>query len=99
MRLHKKVWLWWGKYWAIQFTKMDDEYSAGVRLNIRRPLLDLYCGALTVSFGKHAVYTDPRTRNWDSCRGMLFPDHPLFPLSKQETARLFGPSVEEARVL
>jgi hypothetical protein len=26
------------------------------------------------------VYTDPRTREWDSCRGMLFPDDPRFPL-------------------
>lgn len=84
MRLHKKVWLWWGKWWAVQFTAMSDEWSAGVRVNVRRPLLDLYFGPLTIAFGRHAVYTDPRTRTWDSCRGMLFQDDPRFPLDEKE---------------
>lgn len=84
MRLHKKVFLWWGKWWAVQLTLMLDEWSLGVRLNVKRPLLDLYFGGLTIAFGKHAVYTDPRTRTWDSCRGMLFPDHPQFPLDEKE---------------
>lgn len=77
MRLHKKVWLWWGKRWAIQFTAMWDEWSLGIRLNVRRPLLDLYFGGLTIAFGKHAVYTDPRTAQWDSCRGMLIEADPV----------------------
>jgi hypothetical protein len=59
---------------------MWDEWSLGLRLNVRRPLLDLYFGGLTVAFGKHAVYTDPRTRHWDSCRGFLFADDARFPL-------------------
>jgi hypothetical protein len=59
---------------------MVDEWSAGMRINLRRPLLDIYLGGLTIAFGRHAVYTDPRTREWDSCRGMLFPDDPRFPL-------------------
>ncbi len=84
MRLHRKVWLWWGRWWAVQFTRMADEASLGVRVNFRRPLLDLYFGPLTVAFGRHAVYTDPRTRHWDSCRGMLFPDDPHWPLDPKE---------------
>lgn len=80
MRVHRKVWLWWGRWWAVQFTRQWDEYSCGVRLNVRRPLLDFYLGPLTLAFGRHAVYTDPRTRTWDSCRGMLFLDDPNHPL-------------------
>ena len=84
--MHRRVWLWWGPWWAVQFTAMGDEWSAGVRLNVRRPLLDLYAGPLTVSVGRHAVYTDPRTRTWDSCRGMLFPDDAHFPFDGDPVA-------------
>jgi hypothetical protein len=78
--IHRKVWLWWGPWWAVQWVHMWDEASLGIRFNWQRPLLDLYFGPLTIAFGKHVVYTDPRTAQWDSCRGMLFPDdqhHPL----------------------
>jgi hypothetical protein len=82
MRIHRKVWLWWGKHWAVQLTLLHDgEISHGWRLNYRRPLFDLYLGPLTIALGRHAVYTDPRTRNWDSCRGMLFPDDSRFPMN------------------
>lgn len=77
MRLHRKVYLWWGTWWAVQLTLMADEWSAGVRINLPRPMLDIYFGPLTISFGRHAVYTDPRTREWDSCRGMLFESDPV----------------------
>lgn len=80
MRLHKKVYLWWGAWWAVQWVPVADEISLGWRLNRRRPLLDVYLGPLTIAVGRHAVYTDPRTRTWDSCRGMLFPDDPHHPL-------------------
>ena len=79
-RMHRKVWLYWGRWWAVQWMGLWDEASLGIRLNWRRPLLDLYGGPLTIAFGRHAVYTDPRTRHWDSCRGMLFPDDRCAPL-------------------
>lgn len=84
MRIHRKVWLWWGRWWAIQWVWLHDEVSLGVRCNWRRPLVDVYCGPLTIAVGRHAVYTDPRTRTWDSCRGMLFPDSGHFPLDAVE---------------
>jgi len=84
MRLHRKVFLWWGKWWAVQLTLMWDEWSLGIRANVKRPMIDFYLGGLTISFGRHAVYTDPRTRTWDSCRGMLFPDDPRWPLDEKE---------------
>lgn len=99
MRIHKKIWLWWNKWYAIQFTNMWDEYSLGVRINTKRPMIDFYFGGLTISLGKHAVYTDPRTRHWDSCRGMLFPDNHKFPLSPAETEKIFGKTTQEAQVL
>jgi hypothetical protein len=79
-RIHRKVWLWWGRWWAVQLVRQWDEWSLGVRLNLRRPMLDCYAGPLTIAFGRHAVYTDPRTRTWESCRGMLFPDDPYHPI-------------------
>lgn len=94
MRLHKKIWLWWGKWWAVQFSMLDDGecFVFGIRHNCKRPLLDIYLGShLTISFGRHAVYTDPRTRHWDSCRGMLFPDDARFP--SEEAQKLFDPRV------
>jgi len=80
MRIHKKVWIWWSKWWAIQYAHFWNEFPVGIRPNWQRPMLDLYIGPLTVSIGKHAVYTDPRTRHWDSCRGLLFHDDPNHPI-------------------
>ena len=84
MRMHHRVWLFWGKWWAVQFVALWDEVSLGIRFNMRRPVVDLYIGPLTIALGKHAVYTDPRTRTWDACRGMLFPDDAYFPLDPVE---------------
>lgn len=78
MRVHRKVWLWWGKWWALQFANQWEEFPVGLRPHWRRPMLDIYFGPLTLALGRHAVYTDPRTREWDSCRGMLMGDDPRF---------------------
>lgn len=85
--IHRKVWLAWNRWGAVQFARQWDELSCGVRLNWKRPLLDLYLGPLTLAVGKHAVYSDPRTRTNDSCRGMLFPDDHRWPLNEADAVK------------
>ena len=74
LRLHRKVFIWYGRWWAIQFVRMWDEFGFGIRPIFRRKLLDIYLGPITIAFGKHPVLTDPRTRQRDCCRGFVFED-------------------------
>ena len=46
MRLHRKVWLWWGRWWAAQYYRAPCA-SFGIHLDLRRPLLDLHGTVLT----------------------------------------------------
>jgi hypothetical protein len=71
--VHRKVWLWWGKWWAVQ-VQLPVTLAVGMRVELRRPLFDLYVGSVTVSVGRHAVITDESVRHADSCRGFLFAD-------------------------
>lgn len=87
MRIHHRVWLWWGRWWAVQFVALWDEVALGMRCNLRRPVLDLYLGPLTIAVGRHAVYTDERARYRDSCRGMLFHDDPHWPLPDADAVK------------
>jgi hypothetical protein len=77
-RLHKRVWLAWGPWWAVQAVWMW-EFSLGVRVEPRRPLLDLFLGPLTVAFGRHPVLTDPRMNQYHGGRGFVNAD----PVSQQ----------------
>ncbi len=72
-RPHSKVWLAWTDHLAVQFVKMP-ELALGVRYVWERGYLDLYLGPLTIAIGRHPVLTDPRTAQWDSCRGLLLVD-------------------------
>lgn len=73
MRVHRKVWLWWGKWWAVQ-VQLPVTLSLGVRLEFSRPMLDFYVASLTLSIGRHPAITDESVRHSDSCRGFLFTD-------------------------
>lgn len=73
-RLHKKVWLAWGRWWAIQGVWIWSEVSLGLRVEWRRPLLDLFLGPLTIAVGNHPVLTDPRMNQYYSGRGFVNAD-------------------------
>ncbi len=73
MRLNRKVWVWWGRYWAVQ-VQLPTTLALGVRIEPSRPMLDLYLFSLTVSLGHHPILTDESVRHADSCRGFLFSD-------------------------
>jgi hypothetical protein len=74
MRLHRKVWLWWGRWWAVQYLDTRDEVSLGFRFNWRHWLLDFYFGPLTIAFGKHPEITDLSEAQRRCCRGFLIGD-------------------------
>jgi len=78
-RLHQKVWLAWGRFWAVQFA--PEWVQIGFHVELRRPLIDLYIGPVTIAFGRHPALTDPRVAQRHSCRGFLigrFPDEAVF---------------------
>lgn len=72
-RHHRKVMLAWGAWWAVQLY-LFPQLSLGLRLELKRPMLDVYLGPLTIAFGRHPILTDERVRYADSCRGFLFND-------------------------
>lgn len=76
-RQHRKVWLAWGRWWAIQVIWLP-EFSFGIRVEPRRPLVDVFLGVATIAVGRHPVLTDPRTMHRHSGRGLLYPDDPIW---------------------
>lgn len=69
MRLHGKVWLWFGRWWAAQL-QLGDYFSLGVHLDWRRPYLDLHFAWFIVSIGDNPVMTHYRDKYRGSSRGM-----------------------------
>jgi hypothetical protein len=76
MRLHQKVWLWWGSWWAVQLYR-NRYVSLGVHVDFRRPYVDLHLGWLIISLGRNPVITNERDRLRGSCRGLLFREDPV----------------------
>lgn len=74
-RFHKKVWFAWGKWWAVQVVWLP-EISFGIRVEWRRPLVDIFFGVATIAIGKHPLLSDPRYQHRHSDRGFLY-DHAL----------------------
>jgi hypothetical protein len=74
-RLHAKVRLWWGRWWAVQFVTVD-WLSLGVHVEPRRPLVDLFLGPLTVALGRHPALTDPRLAHRHASRGFFIGGYP-----------------------
>lgn len=71
MRLHRKVWLWWGRGWAMQLY-LYPHVSLGVHVDFKRPYIDLHLVWLTASVGRNPVITQHADRHRGSCRGFLF---------------------------
>ena len=77
MRLHRKVWIWYGRYWAVQLVWLPWEFGLGVWMEPRRPLVDFHLLWFTVSFGERPVLTDEWQNRTHSGRGFLSGDYPL----------------------
>ena len=75
MRLHRKIWLWHGSWWAVQLY-VAPYLSAGLHIDLLRPYLDVHAGWLIVSIGSRPVITNAVDRYRHSCRGFLF-DEPV----------------------
>lgn len=75
-RLHKKVWLAWGKYWAVQVYR-GPYFSLGLHIDFRKPYMDVHFWWVIASVGREPVMTAERDRHRTSCRGFLFKDDPV----------------------
>ena len=75
MRVHRKVWLWHGRGWAVQLY-LAPYLSLGVHLDLARPLLDLHLGWFIVALGVRPEITNAVDRERASCRGFRF-DEPV----------------------
>jgi hypothetical protein len=76
MRYHRKIWIWWGPWWAAQFYWAKC-LSLGVHVDFASPYVDLHFLWFTVSVGNNPVITNERDRQRGSCRGFFFADSPL----------------------
>ncbi len=76
LRAHRKVWLVWTTWWAVQLV-LGEIGGFGVRLVATRPLLDIYLGPLTVSLGRHPIATEPDQRERFCCRGFIVTEKPV----------------------
>lgn len=74
--MHRKVWLWWGRYWAAQ-VYLARYVSIGVHVDFAMPYLDLHFLWVIASVGRNPVITNERDRLRGSCRGFLFRDDPV----------------------
>lgn len=68
--MHKKVWLWWGSWWAVQIQR-GQYCSLGVHLDWGKPYLDLHFFWLIASVGNNPVMTHLRDKHRGSSRGMF----------------------------
>lgn len=72
-RFHRKVWFVWGRWWAVQIVLVP-EFSFGVRVEPRRPLIDIFLGVATIAVGRHPLLSDPRYCHRHAGRGFVY-DH------------------------
>jgi hypothetical protein len=75
MRLHRKVWVWYGAWWAVQLY-VNRYVSLGVHLDWRRPVLDLHLGWFIVAVGVLPALTPAAEAQRHTCRGFLI-DRPV----------------------
>jgi hypothetical protein len=76
MRLHRKIWLWWNNWIAVQFY-WHASLSLGVHVDFTRPYVDFHFMWATLSIGRNPVMTNLKDRYRGACRGFLFQDGPV----------------------
>lgn len=76
MRIHRKVWLWHGRWWAVQL-QWGRYFSIGAHLDLAKPYLDLHFAWFIISIGNNPVMGHWQDRLRGSCRGMLRPETPI----------------------
>lgn len=76
-RAHRKVWLLWGNWWAIQLY-VGRYFSLGIHLDFRKPYFDLHFGWFTFSVGNDPIHTPQAEWKQQRCRGFITQDEPVF---------------------
>ena len=75
LRLHRKVFLAWNSWIAIQIV-FRVEISLGIAVHWDRPMIDFYLGPLTIAIGKNSVLTGQHERLRGRCRGFIIQGSP-----------------------
>lgn len=70
--IHRKVYLAWGRWWAIQVVLWLPELSLGIHVEPCRPLLDIYLPWVSISIGNHPVLSDERYKHLHFGRGFIY---------------------------
>jgi len=76
MRTHRKTWIWFGRWWAIQL-HLAPCLSFGVHLDLRRSYVDLYVACFSFTVGDNPVLTDAAEWKLNRCRGFITQDRPV----------------------
>ena len=76
MRTHRKVWVWWGRYWAVQLIWLPWEFGLGIWMEPRRPLLDIHLLWFTIAIGERPALTAEWQNSIHSGRGFFTGDYP-----------------------
>jgi hypothetical protein len=71
VRIHRKVWLWHGDWWAVQLYA-NKYVSVGLHIDFARPYVDLHLAWIIASIGSRPVITNAVDRLRHTCRGFLF---------------------------
>ena len=71
-----RVWVAWGRGWAVQ-AYWYPCVSLGLHVDLGRPLVDVHLGIVTIALGPAAHITGQRDRHTHTCRGFLFADDPV----------------------
>jgi hypothetical protein len=74
-RIHRKVFLAWNRWAAVQFV-FKLEIALGVAFHWERTMLDIYLGPLTLAFGNLPVLTNMHDRLRSRCRGFIIAGSP-----------------------
>jgi hypothetical protein len=69
-RLHRKIWLWSGEWWALQLY-INRYLSVGVHVDCQRPLIDIHAGWFILALGRRPEITLDADAQRQSCRGFL----------------------------
>ena len=70
MRVHRKIWLWHGHWWAVQLY-CNHYVSLGDHFDWHQPLFYLHMGWFIVALGHRPEITPAADRRKQSCRGFL----------------------------
>lgn len=76
LRLHKQVFIWWGKWWAVQLY-LNRYISLGIHIDFERPVIDIHFLWFIIAIGKRPELSPSAYKHRLSYRGFIITDEPI----------------------